>query len=158
MTSIKYDAKKLEEVVKTLRDGYKVRVGILGGDGSEERADNLDMAGLGAVHEFGSITNNIPARSFLREPIENNLGWFVKEFGEEFAYYLEKKQLKKWYLHLAFFCEAMCKRAFKTSGDGKWAPNSPITVKLKGSSLPLIDTGDLSRSISSEVLNDSKRK
>jgi hypothetical protein len=31
--------------------------------------------------------------------------------------------------------------------SGGWAPNSPVTVKMKGSSRPLIDTGAMRQSV-----------
>jgi hypothetical protein len=38
-------------------------------------------------------------------------------------------------------------QAFSTSGWGTWKANSPVTIILKGSDKPLIDTGSLRRSI-----------
>lgn len=159
MSEVKYDTKKLDEVIKQLRDGYTIRVGILGGDGSKERGDNMDMAGLGAVHEFGSITKNIPARSFLRMPLEEHLTDALKNrsAGNDFEYYLKENKLKQWYNQIGLACLRIILSAFKTAGWGKWAKNSPYTVKQKGSSNPLVDTGALERSISYEVKHDTKR-
>ena len=86
----------LEELVKEMSSEYSVKVGILGSKGSEEVSDNLDMAGLGAVQEFGAripVTPKlrayfryafginlkkttthivIPPRSFIRKPLERS--------------------------------------------------------------------------------------
>ena len=52
---------------------------------------------------------------------------------------------------LGLFAETLVQRAFETSGFGQWPALQSSTVKAKGSSAPLIDTGQLRRSISSEV-------
>ena len=44
--------------------------------------------------------------------------------------------------------------AFESGGFGEWAPLKPETIRRKGSDKILIDTGDLRRSISYEVMND----
>jgi hypothetical protein len=44
-------------------------------------------------------------------------------------------------------------RARRAIRDGKYAPNSPITVILKGSSKPLVDKGDLAQQISYEIVS-----
>ena len=41
---------------------------------------------------------------------------------------------------------------------GNYAPNSALTVILKGSSKPLVDTGDLAQAITYEVLDDAKMR
>ena len=41
--------------------------------------------------------------------------------------------------------------AFKTEGFGEWAENRPATIKAKGSSSPLIDTGRLRKAITYKV-------
>ena len=41
--------------------------------------------------------------------------------------------------------------AFDTEGFGEWTPNSPATIRAKGSEMPLIDTGNLRNSITYKV-------
>lgn len=158
--NVKFDMKKLEQLNKVFKDGYSIRVGILGGNGAKQRGENMDMAGLGAVHEFGSITKHIPARSFLRVPLEDALPKLIKQSRGQFFKAIITGKLKEYYTWLANMCANICKTAFKNGGSqsGKWKPNSPYTVKQKGSSNPLVDTGDLSRSITAEVKHDTKRK
>ena len=45
-------------------------------------------------------------------------------------------------------------RAWFVNPANGWAPNSPLTIKLKGSSRPLIDTGELRKSIVYVVRGD----
>jgi hypothetical protein len=46
-------------------------------------------------------------------------------------------------------------RLVKEIRDGKHAPNSPVTIYLKGSAKPLIDHGDLFGSVSGKLTSDS---
>ena len=96
---VKLNYDKLKKVVQEMSKKYSVKVGLLAEQGgSDEVSENLDMAGLGAVHEFGcdiKITKkmaayialtakelglpklqskgdgyiHIPARSFLQMPL-----------------------------------------------------------------------------------------
>lgn len=93
--NIKYGA--LKNLVEEMAKNYSVKVGLLANKGgSEEVSPNLDMAGLGAVQEFGArikVTDKmrgyfayafginlkkttteivIPARSWLQKPIERS--------------------------------------------------------------------------------------
>ena len=93
--NIKYGA--LKNLVQEMAKNYSVKVGLLANkSGSEEVSPNLDMAGLGAVQEFGArikVTDKmrgyfayafginlkkstteivIPARSWLQKPIERS--------------------------------------------------------------------------------------
>lgn len=51
------------------------------------------------------------------------------------------------------------REVFTTSDDGRWAANDPLTVALKGSARPLVDTGSLLRELTSpqsvKIGNDS---
>jgi phage gpG-like protein len=49
-------------------------------------------------------------------------------------------------------CEKAIQEAFRSSGFGTWRENAPSTIQRKGSSAPLIDTGQLRRSITSKVV------
>ena len=75
-TSIKYD--KLKKLAKALSKSATVKVGLLankpgenGGKGSDFISENLDLAGLGALQEFGC---QIPVTDKMR-------GFFRHHFG-----------------------------------------------------------------------------
>lgn len=103
---------KLKKLAKAMADNISVKVGLLatkagknGCKGTDEVTDNLDLAGLGVVQEFGcqipvtdkmrgyfrhnfkinikeSTTHiNIPARSFLQMPLERK-GELMKRLKE----------------------------------------------------------------------------
>lgn len=164
------DLKKLESILKKLGGDYVARVGILDNnatsihDGSE-----ITNGELGLIHEFGSEVNNIPARSFLRMPLEEKQDSLMKAIDSpQVKKSIESGDIETAYKALGIAGEQIVKEAFMTSGFGKWAANAPITingglmynkvsgapvyVKGKGFNKPLIETGDLSRSISSDVV------
>lgn len=148
---IKIDIAKLEALQKQLKTRFSIKVGILGADGSKNRKEGINNAELGAIHEFGSISRNIPRRSFLFEPINQKLPDVIKGLGKDYFNDLAAEDLEKFFKNLGLECEGIVDDAFATRGFGKWAPNTPATVRAKGSDAPLIDTGQLRRSITSKV-------
>lgn len=147
---VNFDNSGFNIIKEALKDSYKTRVGLLGSDGSKDR-DGLTNAEIGRIHEFGSITRNIPRRSWLRKPLEDHLMSWVKSHTEEYKQCMEKGDLKKWYSMLGIEAERIIGEAFESGYD--WKPLSPITIaRKKGSDKILIDTSQLRRSVSSKVL------
>lgn len=71
---------KISQVIQKLDKKRSIKVGILGSDGSQQVSDDLDMAGLGAVHEFGATINHPGGTPYFIK--ENGLAQFVsKEKG-----------------------------------------------------------------------------
>ena len=108
---------------------------------------------LALIQNFGSHTNNIPARDFIGGPIETKKEDILKFMkSDRVKMMIEDKQIKAVYTWLGIMMEGIIVRAFPTSGYGKWKPNAPATIEAKGSDRPLIDIGELSKSITSEVV------
>jgi len=133
------------------------KVGVLGNTDGRKDNDPLGNAGIGLVQEFGSVTNKIPPRSFLRMPLETKQNRFQTA--------LEKSSLRQKILtgdvkglmqSLGFVAEEIIDDAFKSQGFGMWQPNAPSTIRKKGSSKPLIDTSQLRRSITSTVIENKR--
>lgn len=197
----------LKKLVEEMTKNYTVKVGLLAEkNGSEEVSPNLDMAGLGAVHEFGAeIENpggqpyfinefgmatfvkknsfygqllikrgqvtkphkiNIPARSWLQMPITRNNGADLRnlikekadltkndiELAQEFiAEYGESGILKDLALAVGVSAKEQIDKAFESEGFGEWQPNSPLTIKNKGSSMPLIDKGRFKKIVTYDI-------
>lgn len=130
----------------------EVAVGILSGHGAEEeREAGLTMAQLGAIHEFGAPEANIPERSFLRhtadarrEDVADLLqrGIAALSAGEATA--------KMVYDATGAFLSGAVKE-YITEGEGPPPPLSPVTIRRKGSTHRLIDTGRLLGSITYEI-------
>lgn len=131
-----------------------IKIGVLG-DAMPRTDDNtVSNPEIAAIQELGSVTNNIPPRSFLRMPVEQNVG-AIAQFVSSPTILESVMQGKvvQALTKVGIYAETFVQKAFETRGFGQWKPNSPVTIDRKGSSSPLIDTGALRRSVSSEVIN-----
>lgn len=175
-TKITADLSGLEEFLKQFGGEYVTRVGIIGSAASEphketehinvgnkkyakksDKSSGLTNAELGTIHEFGSLSNNIPPRSFLRLPLEEKMKDIIDNMSkgriqEEF----ENGDIKKIYQIMGVLAEGVVQEAFATGGFGKWQPIKQSTARQKGSSAILIDSSQLRRSISSDVIRKSE--
>lgn len=139
------NGKGIKALLKRLDDGY-VNVGILAGTGQHEGSD-LTVAQIGFWNEYGTVT--IPERSFIRSTI-NGQAKDIKAISQA--------QLKKVINGQTTSAKALGILGAYTAGliqakftNNDWAPNTSRTEMRKGSSNPLIDTGQLRQSISYEV-------
>ena len=112
-------------------------------------------AAIGAAHEFGSVKRNLPKRSFLREPLIENLQAALDSAGafspHEQAEIIKQKSLLPWTRKMAIMAENIVKKAFETNGYGKWKDVADATMDRKTTSLTLVETTQLRDSITSEV-------
>lgn len=140
--------KLLERLSK--RKSPHVIVGVYGkAVGQRYKGVGATVSEVAAVHEFGVPSRNIPKRSFLRDTalinerrIEKNLATVTERIvtGVE----SERTGLLKF----GVWFEGVVKQRIAAGIPPKL---SPATIKRKGSSKPLIDTGQLRNSISSEL-------
>lgn len=104
----------------------------------EEQAQ-FNLASLAAVLEFGN--EHIPERPFLRKTLIDNQEKYVQLFAELFQKGLPIETI---YKQIALVAQGDVQQNMV---EGSWTPNAPSTIKRKGSSKPLIDTGRLRQSI-----------
>jgi len=152
------DFSKLEKLVENLGKDHYVDIGIMG-EKNKTLEGGLTVAGLGAVHEFGtdragrgnSVT--IPERSFIRMPLETGQDDIEKSVKPKLKALMEKGDIKGIFKLIGVAGEARIQEAFASGGFGEWPPNAKSTIRQKGSSQPLIDIGaaGLRGSISSKV-------
>lgn len=133
----------------------RVRVGVLGGFDcrqSTAAGATIGNASLGAVHEFGVISKNIPARSFLRMPVITQLPAALLATDKQLWHKIIIKNGIQGALALlgAYALDAI-HLAFDTGGFGLWQKLSRYTIRRKKSSAILIDTAQLRQSITAEV-------
>ena len=159
------DFSKLEALIKELGKKYYVDIGILG-ENNQTVEGGLTLAGIGAVHEFGTDKAGrgnktvIPERSFIRMPLETGQSQIEAQIEPKIKDGTDIKQIFKL---IGIAGEARIKEAFDTSGFGTWKPNSDITIngskpnkdgvkfiKGKKSDKPLIDEGTLKDGIMSK--------
>lgn len=122
-----------------------VKVGIFADAGSSKKV-HTSIAEYAAYNEFG--TSHIPSRPFMRQTIDK----YAKAWGQA-AEAAEKRVAGGMSPHQALelignIAEGHIKA---TIGRGSFAPNAANTIKQKGSSQPLIDTGAMRGAVRHEV-------
>jgi len=145
----------MKKLSKALNGDYVTNVGVLGSSSARPEG-TIDNAGIGLVMEFGRVTKKplIPARSWLRMPIVSRRKMILKAVSNSQR---KIKNIEGWQDGKAIFevlglaCESAIQEAFDSNGFGEWEKNSPVTIELKGSATPLIDTGEFRQSVMSAV-------
>ena len=155
-----------------------VRVGILAAGGKIGREDEdwnkegINNPTLGLVHEYGSASNNIPPRSFLRVPLMTELPKRMQQIGRKvWESIINSKGMFVALKELGVTGENVVQGAFNSAGYGRWQAWSESYAhwraaymrkrsKIIGPVGPgsiLILSGQLAKSISSEVKEAQKR-
>lgn len=143
--------KGYEAFKKNLQANNKVvKVGIL--ESGNNRSGGKTNADIGAKHEFGSFSENIPRRSFLKDPLELKRQELLNDISKYILSNTTKDGGGDIILRtLGILAEGIVKEAFGTGGYGLWQPLTQTTINKKGSSSILIDSGQLRKSITSRV-------
>jgi len=155
---IEGDFSKLNKLVKNLGRKYYVDIGIMG-EKNKTVEGGLTLAGIGAVHEFGTDRAGrgnrtvIPERSFIRMPLETGQDQIEGAVKPKIKGLIADGNIKGIFKLIGTEGEVRIQEAFETAGFGKWEPNAESTIEQKGSDSPLIDRGmsGLRGSISSQV-------
>ena len=141
------DPKALDRLRQRLvGDNRVVNVGVPEGKREE---DGTPVAMIAAVHEFGSPSQGIPERPFLRVAVQRNRQKYVR---------LNRINLVKMLRGQMGMEQALGQLGKMAKGDvqteirsGDFTPLKAATIKRKGSSRPLIDTGQMVQSIQWEL-------
>lgn len=142
------NTKGIDKLLKTIKKPPTVKVGIIGDH--DAREDGESNATIGAQHEFG--TSTLPQRSFLRMPLQTKLFNALEDSG-----ILNQKEIDEVVKNGSFAtllrkigkeAEGVIRDAFDSGGFGEWIPSHMENKKVKQT---LVETGDLRKSISSEV-------
>lgn len=172
MSSVRVKANfdKLDKIVKGLvGDAYIVKIGIMGRKAGRRPVvhtqdkegktsarirrgkASLTNAELGLVHELGSPSRGIPARSFLRMPLFLKQEEIIAEAAPLAREKMAQGNMRGVLVVLGTAAENTIQDAFGSAGFGSWAPDSAATIKRKGSAAPLIDSAQLRKAITSAV-------
>ena len=104
-----------------------------------EGSDNFNLASLAAVLEFGN--ERIPSRPFLRQTLAENQNKYIELFVNLIGKGLSVEQV---YEQIALIAQGDVQLNI---AKGDWVANAKSTIKRKGSSKPLIDTGKMRQSV-----------
>lgn len=133
--------------------GKHARVGIIGAAAAAKR-DGVTNAEIAAVNLFGSPANRIPARDFLRAPLRSEQKRLSAVAASSLKGVVSGRVAQDKVLDLIGEVGVAISRRWITQGRNL-APNSPATVRAKGSGRPLVDTGQLVGSLSYDVKSRS---
>lgn len=171
-TYIKADLSELQKIVKDMGHNFYTRVGIIGANASKhhkvaetktlksgkkkrvktKEVGDMTMSEIGIIQEFGSMANNIPPRSFLRMPLEEKKRDIIRFLSSPpIRAMISKGEIKRAFDALGAEALGIILDAFATRGFGHWADNSQRTIDKKLSDSPLIDIGELRKSITWDV-------
>jgi hypothetical protein len=140
-----------KRLMKSFGDTSKVnvQVGVFPSAGKHAGDSTLTMTKLASIHEYGAPSRNIPERSFMRATFSEKASAIEAKVIK-----LAKKLVKdgsgkeKAMGLLGEYIKGLMQARIR---KGIPPPNKPATVAKKGSSTPLIDTGQLINSIEWKV-------
>ncbi len=151
MNNIKIDIKGLKKVQERIGKAYRTDIGILASKNPVDIETGINMATLGQIHYYGSISNKLPARDWLKMPVEMGIRKHLKTYGKKlFTSIKNEKDLKQFHNFLGVECYNAVMDAFDTNGFGTWEPLKESTVKRKKQNKEkiLTETGQLRQSVS----------
>ncbi len=135
------------ELMKRLKAAkLSLTVGVHQTEGAEPHGE-LTVADIATIHEFG--LGNVPERSFLRAWADENVEEIKKDLGGIGIAVVEGKLTAE--QGLERFGVLAVGQIQKRIVAGIEPPLAPATIKRKGSSTPLVDTGQLKSAITYEV-------
>lgn len=134
----------LKNALTKYRDAPAVTVGIHEDTGNHPDA-NMTNAKLGATLNYG-VPGRIPARPWLIPGYKKGERRYVKDLQNSIE---EGLNLPTAMLRVGALATGEVQQ-FMT--DLREPPNAPLTIKLKGSDNPLIDTGELRSSVNYKLV------
>lgn len=153
MSDVELNVRRLKQLLKAFKGDFPTaRVGVLGDKTSRAGTlgDALTNASIGAKHEFGD--ENLPIRSFLRQPISEHMQAFLDDSGAFDKAALDEivrdGDLTAWVKKFGIIAEAIVAEAFATGGFQKWKPSDMTHKKVHQT---LVETQQLRNSITSDV-------
>jgi hypothetical protein len=149
--------KKLRAELNRLKKGPGVKIGVLENAGNHKSENDheeiLTVAAVATFNEYG--TETIPERSFIRSTMTENESALL-EYSRELKGKVLKGELKTEEALglMGMKIQSLIQRKIDSIDS---PPNSPETIARKGSSKPLIDTGQLRQSITYALVLDGKK-
>ena len=139
--------KKLRDIQKEVEIFKNSFVSVGLHEGETPYPDGLTVADVGFFNEFG--TENIPERSWIRSWFDANRRRIEKKMEQLYKAVLDgKMKAKRALMLLGNWAQSEIR---KTIIDLRSPPNAPSTIIQKGSSNPLIDTGQMMNTVRFEV-------
>lgn len=134
------EGKQFENMLKDLSK-LEVRVGFQAGQAAED--NGADVCAVAAWNELG--TEHMPSRPFMRQSVDNHESE-IDAFIQSLKSYMfsGNATAEEILRRIGVFQKGLIQEEIR---NGSFAPNAPSTIKKKGSSHPLIDTGTMRQSV-----------
>ena len=143
--------KGLDQLQKNLKTSLVAKLGVFADDNARDDGEKTN-AEIGARHEFGVLSEGVPRRSFLKDPIEIKRKELLVTAEKVIKANITKPNgAEKIFELIGIAGEAIVQEAFESGGFGTWKPLSDFTIAKKGSDQILIETSQLRRSVISKV-------
>ncbi|MEX3859641.1 hypothetical protein AB3X94_37255 [Paraburkholderia sp. BR10923] len=154
-----FNFSKLDKLLATITRTaqYEVVVGYPGETGAHE-GSNISLATLAAIHDLGAPAAGIPARPFIRQSVINRKDRYVRTLaGELKLAFAGKQSVEAAFEKLALIAGAGVQQEI-TNPNPAFQALKPATIKRKGSSRPLIDSGQLRQAATGVVRRAGETK
>lgn len=144
----------LKTLIASLKsaNAHEVYVGVPASKNTQHQGGPINMATLAAVHNFGSPARGIPERPFLTQAIiegKDKISGIVAEGVK--SYLNQGKEIDlQFYDRIGLFASNLVKDKI-LRGPFKELSDATKARRIKGSSVPLNDTGALRQSITFET-------
>lgn len=142
-----------------LARGTAVKVGVLASDpkgAASEPGGDLTVAAIAAIMEYGTHDGHVPARPWLRPAFDRARERLIALAGKGLLGVLVGDTTVPIVLGQMGATLVSEARNGITAGAGIPPPNAPSTIRRKGSSRPLVDTGRLVGAITWVVLTGAE--
>ena len=131
---------EISQDLKALADKNSLKVGFFE---TSKYQNGIFVADVAKNNEFGTL--EIPSRPFFRNAIENNSKKWINFLAQDLV---KSENAEISYNRLG---EVARGDIVKSINQTNSPANSPLTIKAKGSSKPLIDTGFLRANVTFKV-------
>lgn len=146
------DVSRVDQLINTLHilDSSHLEIGIFG-DGTMHMNGADTVLTIAITHEFGLAVKGIPERSFIRAGFDEYQEDIISQAEELLKQVISLKIEPEYFFNgLGHIVVGFIQRYLT---DLSTPPNAPYTIKMKGSSNPLIDSGQLRDSITFKVVS-----
>lgn len=154
VSGVEYDKSRVDDVLRTLNylQNYQIEIGIFGdSEGGDLHSDSgITVVEIATIHEFGAPRANIPERSFIRAGWDKYKGQIESVASRMMNDVFDGKiSVDAYFETVGVFTVGRIQEYLRSSQGMK--PLKQATIQAKGSSKPLIDTGQLIGSITHRV-------
>lgn len=141
---------KWKGIVKKLKALGVARMSVTAGPTGGRGSGDLTNAEVAAFHEYG--TSRIPARPFIAPAFRDNQVKYRNMLAIAAKKTIGRQASFDFFLRLIGAQMAADQKNYVTQGPPIPPPNAPSTIKAKGSSRTLVDTGAMVNSITYRIV------